>query len=199
MWNICLKCLLFINCIFRFYYIWSKIYRFLFEHKFKNHPIPEYPKLTDLIAFIGTLKWKKDEWWMLGDAISYPGKVQWIAENTEDKAVGDCDEFGCYIAYAMNQMKGKHLNIINGPYLLSVMWKKDKYIGGHNVCVWEDSNGWHHMSNWNGGRVYNITGNIGRDLDPLYEVAKDVNGKRTLLGYMACDVNLKMKKWKVLW
>jgi hypothetical protein len=157
-----------------------------------------------LSAFISQRKWVADGWRALGDSISYPGKLQWIADNQKDQTQGgDCDDQSIFIVLALMDMGARgQLKLESTPVLLSVTWMKSKYIpGGHNVAVWKDSRGWHWMSNWSGGHCYNFeprtSGNIPHLVWDYLAAEIAHREKLELLGWMTTSDKLELLDWSV--
>lgn len=125
------------------YAVWSRIYRWFWERK-RRKALPQFQKLGDLVALIRTLKWRADGWRQLGDAISHPEHVQWLADNDPAREVGDCDDFAIYEVTALQQPELRRSYGIAAAEMLTVSWYK--YGGkategnpmghyGHNVCL----------------------------------------------------------------
>lgn len=132
------------------YKTWSKIYQFIWERQ--RRPLQKFESLEALVEYVKKLKWRADSWRQLWDAFSAPEHVQWIAETTPDKFIGDCDEFAIYQAAVIaEQGLGRNEGVLN-TYVMTVMWyqpatfdAKGKY-GGHNVCLLELQGGkWAYM------------------------------------------------------
>lgn len=69
-----------VYCYLRFhgYKIWSNVYRFIWERKYKNFNLRTYKDLNALGSYLSanSKKWLADSWKQLFDAVSYPGRVQ---------------------------------------------------------------------------------------------------------------------------
>lgn len=127
---------------FRIYSFWSKLYRLLFEGRYRNIEISTYQTFADLEKFTRKLVWTADTWQQLFDAVSLPQKVEYIGNwQIGDKRVGDCDEFAIYITAAINKsiVDGVLLDMsydIRQALFFTVMWMDaDGVMGGHNVSL----------------------------------------------------------------
>lgn len=150
-------CYLFTGLIYRY---WSRLYRLIWEYKYRNVELWSYKTFMDLVVTMRTCKWAKDGWHQLWDAFSYPGKVQHIINTVPeaDRFIGDCDEFAIYLANVITQNfkdyygagwgldQGRFPMGYNGllaedAKVLTVMYvREDGSYGGHNVCLiyWRD-------------------------------------------------------------
>lgn len=142
----CLKVVIWVTFNLRVYLIWSKLYRIIWERKYSKTQLAKYTNFQDLATFIESLTWTADGFKQLGDAISTPQKVQWIANNTTDKKIGDCDEFAIYNATVINDALDNQTFVDRivpvDAYCMSVCWldQSGKFMG-HNVCLLEFPNG----------------------------------------------------------
>jgi|GEM_PF-2807621 len=167
----------------RWYYHWSRIYQFLFERRrIRKYRIPAYTSLPEGVeSTVRKMKWRKDTWVMLFDAISHPKAT--FGRHQEGMKAGDCDDISLFAAWAVRDMMSRGwLKDFRFVGLLSVPWIDDGgKTGGHNVCVVSyvdrqvtsnpevgESTGllWAHMSNWHGGRMQTH----GRDGEPFRRV-----------------------------
>ncbi len=127
------------------YWLWSTLYRVLFENQFRTQKIQTYENLSDLQKRLSKLKWTNDSWLQMFDAVSYPGKVEQILSGdiAQPKHGTDCDEFAVYLTAAIERSLTEPLCRLqeNSPGLekaevMSVMWVgKDGLYSGHNVCL----------------------------------------------------------------
>ena len=119
-------------------YRWkSAAYRALFERRFAAYPLRPYRSFRELAAFLRSLTWVSDGWRQLWDAISYPGKVEYVGSGG-DRRVGDCDEFAIYAAVAVSRSVEEGVFTPEAKtWLLTVTWLKGFKPGGHNVCLLE--------------------------------------------------------------
>lgn len=120
---------------------WSRLYRLIWEFKYRNYLLHPYESIQDLAKAINNMKWKADDWKQLWDAFSYPGTVQSVLDNGGGY-IGDCDEFACYEATVINNgIMGAYLKPFGNlrpvyAYILTVTWiDEDGEYGGHNVCL----------------------------------------------------------------
>lgn len=131
----------------RLYSLWSHIYRFLFEQRFKHVKLTLVSTLRQAHQNVTKLKWTSDSWEQLFDAVSGPGKVEAIISGAEPQPDHgtDCDEFASYLSNVIDN------SLVDGTTplqdserdlweatIMSVMWvdASGKY-GGHNVCLLE--------------------------------------------------------------
>jgi len=195
MWKSILKAATWILLKIQWYRRWSNTYRWLFEKKYKDVKIPIYQYVHEITEFISQRTWKKDGWRTLGDAVSYPGKLQWIANNKMDDKVGDvdCDENALYCVAALNIMKENNLiKFQQGPHLCSVVWQVEGKVfpKGHNICVWQTIDGtWRWMSNWKRGRVL-----TGESLQAILDQCVSYR-RGKLLFHMRCGEDLVILDW----
>jgi hypothetical protein len=113
---------------------WSKLYRKIFERKYKKLPEDTPWSALKVRIFFRKCTWVKDKWYMFWDAISK-------AEKFYETKRGDCDEFACFAG-----------TVMKGPcYIMSVNWydsrKGEKTFGGHNVLMYFGKGGMYHISN----------------------------------------------------
>ena len=105
----------------RLYYIWSKIYRFFRERKFRNVELPYYETLDALEEELGKMVWREDDWTMLWDAISTPQATYGrykprkdyeeyistlsapVSGNSPYPGAGDCDDIALFAAELSNE------------------------------------------------------------------------------------------------
>lgn len=174
----------------RLYYIWSKVYRFFAERKYKkNVVLPKLNSLNELEDLIGNIIWRKDKWYMLWDAISYPEAT--YGRYVTNKG-SDCDDMAILAAFLLEDMK-KHgkVNFMEVG-LLSVPWlSKNRGVGGHNVCIIKYKSGmdtyYAHISNWNMGKIQWA-------FPSVQSVVKEVLHGETL-GWSVATPNLKLKQY----
>ena len=62
------------------YFVWTKIYRFIWQRKYKGD-VEVRNTVKDLLEKIHQRKWTKDTWRELGDAISYPRYFEEVGES----------------------------------------------------------------------------------------------------------------------
>jgi len=178
----------------RLYSVWSKIYRFMFEHKHLDKHLPPYTSFADIKAVIKEMKWRRDTWVMLWDAISHP--VATYKRHTDGKKAGDCDDISLFAVWAIRDMMNTDaVDRVVEVGLLSVPWMDKGIIGGHNVCVFryyqtktDARSKWAHMSNWNGGMVFS-------PFDTMEDVVRNVLGDRISLGWAYWDDDLKLRRY----
>ena len=178
----------------RLYFVWSRIYRALFEGK--RAPVREFKTLTDLVLYVRGFKWRADSWRQLFDAVGHPEHVEWLAQNDPDKFIGDCDEFAVYQAHVIStQPSVAESWHIKKAEVMSVTWYKfggeaetgnPMGYGGHNVCLIQLEEG-----KW----CYQDYGFPSAPRDTIYEVANDARVRyapqSVLLGYVRYTPTLK--------
>lgn len=135
------------------YMWWSRLYRIIWEFKYRDVPVKAYRTIEELAGVMENCLYVSDGPKQLGDAISYPGTVQHLIDI--NAGIGDCDEFAIYIANALEK-SSTYGGFENGrftlaPYkglvvdtakLLTLGWLEKDYntYEGHNVCLisWTD-------------------------------------------------------------
>jgi len=132
------------------YFLWSLIYRYTWNRRFKKHPVPEIPSKWSAHLLQKDLTWKADRWRELWDAIAWPGYGQWRYEQEvrgEPTPPGafDCDDYAVWLAYGL--AKSEHNALV-----LNVVVRSGKGVKGHHVALVEDEVGgerllWH-VGNW---------------------------------------------------
>jgi hypothetical protein len=161
----------------RYYKIWSKLYRFLFERKYKNYGVKYKQNINDLEKEIMKIKWTADGPKQLWDTVSFPGKGQYFldeinAGQIQPKGSFDCDDFASY-TYAAHDVS----LFLSSKYLLSIGYKKSNgKISGHMVYVFRDlvTNEYMHLSNWG----------LFRGFSSIEEIVLNILSEdKTLIGY----------------
>jgi hypothetical protein len=146
--------------ITRGYYLWSKLWRFLLEGKYKDTPLTQYATLGQLESALGAMKWTEDDLKGVFDVISLPEKVEQIYRlsggDREKAKVGDCDEFAIYAANRIRDLVERRRANLATPYFMSINWLGEKgEFHGHNICAYFDKteNKWGHIGNWFSGQA----------------------------------------------
>jgi len=190
------------------YYRWSRVYQFLFERKrIKKTRIPGYTSLPDGVErTVDRMRWRKDTWVMLFDAISHPHAT--LGRHLEGLKAGDCDDISLFAAWAIRDMMERgYLLDFRFVGLLSVPWlDEDGKCAGHNVCVVSyvepqtKKLRWAHMSNWRSGQMQTHDKN-----DELFRRVEDVvrdvlsgpsrNRKSTSTGWARATCDLKLMEY----
>lgn len=175
--------LFFVVFKFRLYFIWSRIYRFLFERSYRNKTqfIPCFNSLELIEDGVGKMRWRADAWYALWDAISYP-QTAWI-KTAAGEAAGDCDDISLAIAaayqkyldcFANRHKNGSLIQNLTPPLLLSVGWLEKNMFRGHTVCIFSYTDtktaktSWAHWSNWYDGKIrwgFDTLENLIRDIN----------------------------------
>lgn len=143
----------------------SRLWRWLFEKKYKQMPIGIPWTIDQILIFFKECKWVQDPWGGTIDVISKPEKFYQTKQ-------GDCDE---YAAFACTVLLWRSI-------FLSVQWFDPKKKGfgkfqGHNVCVYFYGRKWWHIGNWGKRGPY----------ETLLGLIKDVSPEGTIL----CNYSLR--------
>ena len=108
-------------------YRWSKLYRALFDQKYRGTQLPHPNSLEDVEQCLCQVDWVRDTPSMLFDAISHPETV-WA------KKKDDCDGFSILAAALLNQLLPS-----SNPVLVTAMVRP---VGkSHTVCAFETNDG----------------------------------------------------------
>jgi len=177
----------------RIWVIWSKLYRFLYERKYRNYNMPFFSTFGELEATLAQMKWRKDGPMELMDAASLPQAT--YGRFKDGKAAGDCEDISLFAATSIYFMKASLLvaagSMINDVYLLTVIWEGSgsKIVEGHSVCVFsykaEDGIKWAWVSNWYGGKIQWERRNIG-------EIVARMMDEKKLVRWALSTCNLKL-------
>ena len=165
---------------YKWYYRWSRIYRWLWERKHDGTRLPSFHSIHILEDTVGSMCWRKDTWLMLWDAVSTP-QAAW-ARHLNGRKAGDCDDISIFAAVCMVDMRDKgYLPTVAGIWLLSVPWMDyNRKVGGHNVCAYryveKGEVRFGHISNWYDGERC-------EGFQSLREVVLSILGLRTSMGW----------------
>lgn len=144
----------------RLYYVWSKIYRFFFERKWKHIELPLFESLEAIEETTGQMKWRKDTWHVLWDTISTPKAT--YGRFLRGEPAGDCDDISLfavrciekYVDQSPNPKGIGEIGLLSCPYINR---KGKGKIGGHNVGVFRytlhGETYWAWISNWRRGKI----------------------------------------------
>lgn len=193
----------------RYYKYWSKLYRFLFQRKYKNIELKKYFKLEDINNIFFNIKWKKDGFKELWDAIGSPQNFQNTInlinsgkKQSEDAL--DCDDFAQYASMVYTP-KGEFDKISKGEegtyeevYLLGIAYKKflTKKLSGHMVCLVRKIEFIPNYSEqkaippWRSAHIsYTHLSNWGmrNGFKTVAEVVENIIGANTFVGYSIID------------
>jgi hypothetical protein len=144
----------------RLYYVWSKIYRFFFERKWRRIELLHAHSLEHIEEITGKMKWRKDTWHVLWDTISTPKAT--YGRFLQGEPAGDCDDISLFAVWCIEEYVDRSANPkgIGKIGLLSCPYIRDKgkgKIGGHNVGVFQyvlkGTPYWAWISNWHKGRI----------------------------------------------
>jgi len=124
--------------------LWSWLYRCLYQRKYRSVPIEEMGTPDAVQGRLNILKWKKDSFRELWDAIGSPHWVQhcintMLSGNDQPDGAMDCDEFAVWAA--------KALIPFYKPVVLNVFWRSKTY-SGHNVCLYQMDGAFYSIGNW---------------------------------------------------
>lgn len=171
----------------RLYYFWSRLYRFLFENKYKKIPIPKFYRFSDLEHVLSLMRWEPDPITELNDAISFPGKMQYFFLFPEENHKGtDCDEFAVYAATVIE----RDFKEASSPTVMSIVWLDSSgKMHGHNVCAFQTlDKRWAHMGNWFKGEAQIGFPNT-RAIAVYFSKYENLGGQ--LIGYCRVTPDLK--------
>jgi hypothetical protein len=179
----------------RLYYLWSKVYRFVWERQYQRTlEISVYDSYRALTRVTEKLTWTADGPKQLGDVISSPEWVEYCIR-TGTKNVGDCDEFAIYNVAALNRSLDTKAftgdDQLVEAFLMSVMWvDADGKYGGHNVALLVRDFEYHDMYS------YIDYDNPGKDRMTVREVAQDIVDRYvpggTLMMLAVADQDLRL-------
>lgn len=177
------------------YTAWSKFYQIFIEKSLKTEHLPENMTPDEILSFINLIEWQPDGAKELYDAFHsehYVDSVivQIILANKVDimwflcmrnswklilsrceKGLGqiagsmDCDDYAIWCKH--------HLADGYKPQILNVVWTGEKFIEGHNVCIYQINNTLYHIGNWG----------IFGPYDSIKQIAKTICGNNKLIGY----------------
>jgi len=127
---------------------WSRVYRFLFNRKYKNVVVPRNLSYIRADEEMRKLKWSADKLLQLWDVVGSPRWVQHCMNRINEghpQPMGalDCDEYSCWAAHAIHP---KYM-----PLLFCFCWydTRDKKIHGHTMCWIKNKDGkYFHLGNW---------------------------------------------------
>jgi hypothetical protein len=172
----------------RWFKYWSKLYRFMFEKKYKKNTVEKVPKLETIHNKIKHLKWQPDGFKELYDVCRNPEYGQYLINNhtlglEPPKGAFDCDDFASYCSAAFNPRDKNDIGkILTVTYIDET--KKLK-VGGHVVfCVYHGFE-----------KKYSVLSNWGLELkkyNTIAEVVDYVLVGRQLIGYAFYNNNLDL-------
>ena len=186
-------------CVFnlRLYYMWSKVYQWLYEkRKWNQITIPLFASFEEIEETLGKMIWRRDSWPELWDAISLPQAT--YGRHLVGNKSGDCDDISIFAAYCIERARRR--TGLNRPILevgfLSCPWVDHKNeLGGHNVCTFsyyeKGETKWAYVSNWYEGRIQ--WGFPSKDVI----VTRMTGTHRPTLGWGFAVVTLKNQKLKL--
>jgi len=131
----------------RIYSAWSKIYRFIWQRKYKNVKLKTGLSPEKVSRLMSRIEWKPDGLRELFDAVGSPNYVQYclnqiLLGKEQPNTSLDCDDFAIW-----------GLNVINekyDPLFFTVSWFKGWRANGHAVCLYRsiDNKELYHLGNW---------------------------------------------------
>jgi len=194
----------------RLYYVWSRVYRWLWERSFRDIELPTFETMEELLHFASEIQWRRDTWIQLWDAVGDPRATyaRHVTGMQKDWA-SDCDDISIFIADRMRNMivegKLKHVTEVG---MLSCPWmKRDGKIGGHNVCAFEYTSSmpstsedrvelirrWGHASNWDGARPSLGHASVRDLVQDVVSKGAGEGGKS--LGWALCNTDLELRRY----
>ena len=134
--------------VFGWWRTWSRVYRFLFNRKYKNVVVPRNLSYIRADEEMRKLKWSADKLLQLWDVVGGPRWVQHCMNRINEghpQPIGalDCDEYACWAAHAIHP---KYM-----PLLFCFCWydTRDDKIHGHAMCWVKNKDGkYFHLGNW---------------------------------------------------
>jgi len=161
---------------------WSRLYRCWWPKK-KKALLPGTATPETLLDRLQHLRWTKDRFWEMGDAIGSPEWVQYclneIAQGrAQPKGALDCDEFAAYCAASLPH--AVH------PVILNVIWTGPKGMAGHNVCLYQEKGPFYYIGNW--GRV----GPFSHTADVVQDILSRSGSRNSLIGWARVTKNLAL-------
>lgn len=128
----------------RLYFIWSKLYRFLFHKKYREVQLDIDLSPAAALKKMNKLTWTKDSVKEMGDALGSPQWVQHcinevLSGRAQPRGALDCDEFAVWSATCIDHTLF--------PGCLNVFWRGKKFTG-HNVCVYRMNMSLYYIGNW---------------------------------------------------
>jgi hypothetical protein len=142
---------------------WSKVYRFLFQRKYKNIVLQTGLSYSEANEKVNTLNWRPDKARELWDSCSSPQWVQYcidtkVLTGVQPEGPLDCDDFAVWLANVVDP--------IYEPRILSFSWANKRYkLKGHAVCVCRLKNGkLIHIGNWGISKIFNNLTDLCEDM-----------------------------------
>ena len=191
------KFVLRVGCFFAFYvgfyYLWSRVYRFLFERRYRNRLVGDgIYNLQDLEIRMSRFCWLTDRMMQLWDAIGEPGRVEAGFDNPEirKKFGNDCDEAAAYCARVLSKKRFNYECV----GIMSVVGMD----GGHNVCIFNDVSkaidrqNWYYIGNWYGGES---RGPFHKEESIAFDIGRKLGG---LVGWSIADERLRRRSMRIL-
>lgn len=131
------------------YKLWSKIYRFLWERKWRDVELKTFTTIAEMAKFVGGPgHWRADSWRALWDSVSSPQRVQQIFAGIEPQPEHDldCDDYMSFEAAVLH--KSLKEGVLKEPDLaavhcLTITWLEAGTVfgSGHNVTLLEYKDG----------------------------------------------------------
>ena len=165
----------FLSMVFYFYAFWSKLYRKIWQRKYKKIKLSKGLVPNEAQKLLDKMEWRKDSYKEFFDSIGSPNWFQYclneVLENrAQPKGSLDCDDFASWFAHAIHPRFR--------PQLLSVMFvTNDGVMTGHAVCVWEDDFGkyYHSGVGFTRGHFRNYK-EIIKDLSVVFDAKSIIGG-----------------------
>jgi hypothetical protein len=120
------------------YGLWSMIYRFVWESKYKNLELPAVSSLQELANILKGMVWRADGVREFGDAMS-SAEATW-GRYRDNKPAGDCDDFAAFITHTIlnSQKQYDAFRELTDLKIMNVCWRSGKVLGGHNFAIFKD-------------------------------------------------------------
>ena len=170
----------------RLYQNWSRLYKFLFQRKYKNMVYIDTTTSPEALQLrLDRITYHKDTIKQLFDVVHSPYYCKYVLDcaekNDQPEGSFDCDDYSMLAIHMLDE----HFN----PKLLGVTYKKKNKkfkFGGHMVCYFETLYGFRHMGNQGLSTVYKSLEAMVKDI--AYRADGD------LIGYTVFDKDLKVIK-----
>ena len=150
MWVKFIGCLWWLIIVSRVYFIWSKVYRWLWQRKYRFVPLQQDLSVEAADKELRHLKWRADGWRELWDSTGSPHFVQHAINEVKEgreqpKRSLDCDDFSSWASHTIHKMYD--------PLLFSVGYAKNRKpkkwynrfwhpftrLKGHMMCLTYDA------------------------------------------------------------
>ena len=165
-----------------YWWIWSRIYRFLHQRKYNHVRLESNLTPSEANENVNVLRWSADGPWALWDACGSPQWVQFAINRVaggfgQPTGYLDCDDFSVWCAHTIDK---KYY-----PVIFTFSWLgHDKKLKGHAMCLTRQKDGRIcHVGNWG------IFGPYFCLRDACEEILK-IHGSKDAVGWALLDLNL---------